>query len=157
MNRYLIIFLLLASTSSYGAINKWVDSDGKVHYSDQSPPSEAKAKILRSTSDAEGTADSSSVTAASAPAAPKTLAEKEAELNKQKKAKQEAADKAAKEQANAEATKAACATAQQNLRTLQEGMRMVEVGADGKRSYMDDSQRQQRIEKAQQDINSYCK
>jgi len=157
MNRYLMIFLMLASTNGYGAISKWVDSDGNVHYSDQAPSSETKAKILRSTPDTEGTTGASGITATSAPAAPKTLAEKDAELKKKQKEKQEAADKIGKEQATAEATKAYCTTAQQNLRTLQEGIRMVEVGADGKRSYMDDSQRQQRIEKTQEDIKTYCK
>jgi hypothetical protein len=157
MNRYLMIFLILSSANSFGAISKWVDSDGHVHYSDHPPPSETKAEILRSTSGTEDTADSSGMTAASAPAAPKTMAEKEAEWKKAQKAKQEAADKAAKEQANADAFKANCATAQQNLRTLQEGIRMVEVGANGERSYMDDTQRQQRIAKAQQDISTYCK
>jgi hypothetical protein len=157
MNRYLMIFLMLASANGFGAVNKWVDSDGNVHYSDQSPPPETKAKILRSTPDTEGTADSNGKTATSAPAAPKTLAEKEAELKKQQKAKQEAADKAAKEQANAEATKAYCTAAQQNLKALQDGIRLVEVGTDGEHSYLDDAQRQQRITKAQRDISTYCK
>lgn len=157
MKRYLVIFLMLASTNSFGAINKWVDSDGNVHYSDQTPPSEAKTRTLRSTPDTEGAAGSSELSATSAPAAPKTMAEKEAELKKKQKTKQEATDKTGKEQANAEAAKANCATAQESLRTLQSGIRMVEVGEDGKRSYMDNAQRQQRIEKTQGDINTYCK
>jgi hypothetical protein len=157
MKRYLVIFLMLASTNGYGAISKWVDSDGNVHYSDQAPPAETKAIKLHSSPDPEGTADTNSKTATSAPAAPKTLAEKEAELKKAQKAKQEAADKAAKEQANAEATKAYCAAAQQNLKTLQDGIRLVEIGANGEHSYMEDAQRQQRIAKALQDINTNCK
>jgi hypothetical protein len=40
---------------------------------------------------------------------------------------------------------------------MQEGMRMVEIDAKGERSYLDDEQRRQRIEKAQQDIKAYCK
>jgi hypothetical protein len=34
---------------------------------------------------------------------------------------------------------------------------MVEVDAKGERSYLDDTQRQQRIVKAQQDISTLCK
>ena len=116
-----------------------------------------KAKTLRVTSDAAAPASASGVAAASAPAAPKTTAEREAELKKAQQAKKEAADKAAKEQARIEAEKANCAAAQQNLRVLQEGMRMVEIDAKGERSYLDDEQRRQRIEKAQQDIKTYCK
>jgi len=157
MNKYLILFLLMISANGFCAVNKWVDSDGNVHYSDQPPPPETKAKVLRSKSSVDDSEGASDLATANAPAAPKTFAEKEAELKKAQKAKQEAADKAAKEQAKADANKAACATAQQSLRTLQEGIRMVEVGANGERSYMDDTQRQQRIDRVQQDISTYCK
>ena len=33
----------------------------------------------------------------------------------------------------------------------------MEVDAKGERYYIDDTQRQQRIDKAQQDISNYCK
>ena len=157
MSKFLLILLMLASTNTFAAISKWVDAQGQVHYSDQPPPPEAKAETLRSASDSEGTAGISGVTATSAPAAPKTIAEREAELKKAQQAKEAAADKAAQKQAATEAIKANCATAQQNLRTLQEGIRMVEVDANGERSYLDDNQRQQRIAKTQQDVSNYCK
>jgi hypothetical protein len=151
MSKLLLILSMLASANTFAAVNKWVDAQGQVHYSDQPPPPEAKAETLRSTSDTEAAAGASGVTA------PKTIAEREAELKKAQQAKQEAADKSTQKQAAADAVKANCATAQQNLRTLQQGIRMVEVDANGERSYMDDKQRQQRIEKTQQDIGSYCK
>jgi hypothetical protein len=157
MSKFLLILLMLASANTFAAVSKWVDAQGRVHYSDQPPPPEARAETLRSESDTEGTAGTSGVTATSAPAAPKTIAEREAELKKAQQAKQAAADKAAKEQAAAEAVKANCANAQQNLRNLQEGGRMVVVDANGERSYMDDTQRRQRIEKAQQEISNLCK
>lgn len=157
MSKFLLILLMLSSANAFAAISKWVDAQGQVHYSDQPPPPEAKAETLRSASGNEGTAGTSGVTAASAPAAPKTIAEREAELRKAQQAKKEAADKAAQKQAATDAVKANCATAQQNLRTLQEGMRMVEIDANGERSYIDDTQRQQRIEKAQQEISNLCK
>lgn len=157
MSKFLLILLMLSSANAFAAISKWVDAQGQVHYSDQPPPPEAKAETLRSASGNEGTAGTSGVTAASAPAAPKTIAEREAELRKAQQAKKEAADKAAQKQAATDAVKANCATAQQNLRTLQAGVRMVEIDANGERSYIDDTQRQQRIEKAQQEISNLCK
>jgi hypothetical protein len=46
LTRILIIFLLFWSTSAISAIYKWVDADGKVHYSDkkvsQAPATELK-------------------------------------------------------------------------------------------------------------------
>jgi flagellar motility protein MotE (MotC chaperone) len=157
MSKFLLILLMLTSANTFAAISKWVDVQGRVHYSDQPPPPEAKAETLRSASDSEGSAGTSGVTATSAPAAPKTIAEREAELKKAQQAKQAAADQAAQKQAAADAVKANCANAQQNLRTLQSGVRMVEVDAKGERSYIDDTQRQQRIEKSQQDISNLCK
>lgn len=149
MKKFLLILLILASANAFAGLSKWVDADGKVHYSDQPPPANVKAKTLRVTSDAAAPA--------SAPAAPKTVAEREAELKKAQQAKKEAADKAAKEQERIDAEKAYCVAAQQNLRALQDGIRMVEIDAKGERSYLDDEQRRQRIEKVQQDIKTYCK
>lgn len=152
MKNYLLILLMLCSTSSFGALNKWVDASGKVHYSDQPPPANVKAETLHATS---VPGDSASA-AVSAPAAPKTIAEREAELKKDQQAKKEAAEKAAKEQAKTDAKNANCAAAQQSLKMLQDGMRMVEIDAKGERSYITDEQRQQRIAKAQQDIGNWC-
>lgn len=157
MKKFLLILLMLVSTTAFAELSKWVDADGKVHYSDQPPPANVKAKTLHVTSDAAAPMSASGVAAASAPVAPKTIAEREAELKKAQQATKQAADKAAQEQARIDAEKANCDAAQQNLRTLQEGMRMVEVDAKGERSYLDDVQRRQRIEKAQQDIKTYCK
>ena len=163
MNKYLLIFLMLACANVFAEVNKWVDKNNQVHYSDQPPPSDAKtstsgkSRSSRSTSDTEDSADSNAAAPASAPAAPKTIAEREAELKKTQKAKQEAADKAARKQAEEKAIQANCAAAQQNLRGLKEDIRIVEIDAKGERSYLDDNQRQQRIEKTQKDVSTYCK
>jgi hypothetical protein len=157
MTKFLLILLVLASANTFAAVSKWVDAQGQVHYSDQPPPPEAKAEKLHSTSDAEDTGNTGDIAKASAPAATKTLAEREAELKKAQQAKKEATDKAAQKEAAADALKANCANAQQNLRNLQSGERMVEIDANGERSFIDDTQRQQRIQKAQQEISNLCK
>lgn len=151
MNKYLFFLLVLACTNTFAAISKWVDSDGQVHYSDQAPPSDVQPKTLRSADDTQASQDASSV------AAPKTLAEREAELKKNEIAKKAAADKAVQQQAAAAAQQANCANAQQNLSTLQSGIRIMETDADGQPGYMDDNQRAQRAAKAQNDISTYCK
>jgi hypothetical protein len=151
MSKFLLILLMLASANAFAAISKWVDAQGLVHYSDQPPPPDTKAKTLRSVPDTGAIAGASGVPAQ------KTIAEREAELKKAQKAQKDAADKAAQKQANENAKKANCTTAQQSLRTLQEGMRMVQVDPNGERSYMDDAQRQQRIAQTQKDIDTNCK
>jgi len=158
MKRFLLFLLTLLSTNAFADYNKWVDANGTVNYSDRPPPANVKTIIkLHTASETAASAKASGVSAANAPAAPKTIAERTAELDKARQAKQEAADKAAQEQATSDAKKANCAAAQQNLRTLQEGTRIVEIDANGQRSYLDDAQRQQRITKAQREIDTYCK
>lgn len=160
MKRYLTILLLLSSTTAFAALNKWVDAEGKVHYSDAPPPANVKAKTLRPSAAAPAdtaTAPATGTAAASAPAAPKSLAEREAELRKAQQAKKEAEDRAAQEQKDRETEKANCDAAQQNLRTLQEGTRMVTIDAEGEYSYLEDDQRQQRIAKAQEAVRNWCK
>ena len=151
MNKVLLMLLVLSSANTLAAVSKWVDAQGQVHYSDRPPPPEVKAEKLHSAPDADSAAG------ATAPATPKTFAEREVELKKAQKAKQEAADKTVLKQTDAEAKKASCTTAQQNLKALQDGVRIIELDAHGERSYIDDQQRQQRIAKTQQDVSTYCK
>ena len=153
----LMVLLMMFGINAYAEINKWVDENGRVHYSDQPPPVSIKIKQLRTSSGSRDSADTSGETASSEPAAPKTIEEREAELRKAQQAKKEAADKAAKEQADEEASKDYCDQAKLSLKALQEGMRIAQIDATGERSYLDDEQRQQRIAKTQQDISRHCK
>jgi uncharacterized membrane protein len=151
MKSYLAIGLLLASFSAQGALHKWVDADGKVHYSDTVPDSNVKTQTLRSSSAAESPATASSA------AAPKTLAEREAEMKKAQQAKAQTAEKAAKEKEIADAQRQNCESARNNLNTLENAPRLVTYDAQGERSYLDDDARQQRIDDARAMISKYCK
>jgi Domain of unknown function (DUF4124) len=150
MSKFLLILLILASTNTYAVINKWVDDQGQVHYSDEQPPSQVKPKTLREGSSAEDSARSGT-------AATKSVAEREAELKKEQAEKKSADDKAERKKAAEDALKANCDVAQENLRALQSGVRIMDINANGERSYIDDTQRQQRIDTAQQAVKNYCK
>lgn len=149
MKNSLLLLLLFYVGNAFSASYRWVDENNRVHYSDQPPGKHTTAKLLPSVSG--GTA------AASTPAPTRSLVERAAELKKKAASGQEAADKAAQEQAQKDAFKANCDTARRNLATLQDGIRLVEMDANGERSYLTDEQRQQRTVKAQQDISEYCK
>lgn len=151
MYRYLFLLMLLGCTSSFAAISKWVDADGQVHYSDEPPPANVQQKTLRGDDETRDTEGASGV------AAPKTLAEREADLKKSELAKKKAAESAAQKQAMDAAKQANCANAQQNLRTLQSGIRIMGTDANGQPGYIDDSERSRRAAKAQDDVNTYCK
>jgi len=149
MKYCLAICLLLTSISSHAALNKWVDADGKVHYSDTAP-ADVKAKKLRSS------AAPDAITAVSGIAAPKSLAEREAEWKKSQKSKEEATQKADQEKEAAAIKQKNCETARSNLATLENSPAIVTYNEKGERIYMDDSSRKQGIEESRKAVSSYC-
>ena len=150
MKHSLLLILLLSSTHAFPALYKWVDSNNQTHYSEE-PPVNKKARLLPSRSAASDAA------AASAPAAPKTIMERAAALNKAQATKSATAEEAAKKQAYDDALKSNCDGARRNLAALKDGIRLVEMDANGERSFLSDEQREQRTVKAQQDIEENCK
>ena len=150
MYKFLLILSILASANALAGVNKWVDDQGQVHYSDQAPPTNTKTQSLGpETEDADSAGSGAPET--------KTLAEREMDLKKEKAEKKAEADKSAQNKAREDAMKVNCKTAQDNLRTLQSGIRIVDIQPNGERAFIDDAQKQQRIDKAQQDIGAYCK
>jgi Domain of unknown function (DUF4124) len=152
MKYYLTIFLLMISFNSYADLHKWIDANGKVHYSDEEPPPDVKAETLH-------TAPEPGIgTSASAPAAApvKSIYEQAAEINKERKAKELASQKAAKEQQEAAIKKNNCEQARNQLLTLQNSPRIATYDENGNRSIMDDSTRQKNIDEANAAISKYC-
>jgi hypothetical protein len=149
MNYSLAICLLLTSMTSHAALNKWVDADGKVHYSD-SAPTDVKAKTLRSSSAPDAIAPASSVSA------PKTLAEREADWKKSQKTKEEAAQKAEQEKEAALVKQKNCESARSNLAGYENSRAIVKYDANGERSYLDEAARNKTIEDARKTVSTYC-
>ncbi|MDE2117052.1 MAG: DUF4124 domain-containing protein [Betaproteobacteria bacterium] len=145
MKRYLSACLFLLSFSAYGALTKWVDADGKVHYSDEPPPDNIKTKTLSIPHDS----------LSGVPAA-KTFVEREAEWKKAQKAKEEASQKATQQQEEAIAKRKACAGAKANLRALENSPVISTYNDKGEIVPMGDSTRQQNIEDARKQISIYC-
>lgn len=149
MNKYLLILVLISTNHAFAAANKWIDEQGKIHYSDQSPPTHARVKATINTGAPEIAA--SAVPDTSNPAAVKDAAKPSAA---DKKA---AAEKAAQEAAVKEQKQANCLGAKQNLANLKDGMRIATTDpTTGERSFLDDDQRQKKTNEAQQQINKYC-
>jgi hypothetical protein len=141
---FAIPVLLLLSISAHGALNKWVDAEGKVHYSDEAPPPNVKAQTLVAPSAASGVP------------AQKTVAEREAERKNALKAKEEAAQKAAQQQDNEVAKQKNCAGAKANLRTLESNAPIATYNDKGEKIIIDDTARKQGIEDANKQISTYC-
>ena len=143
-----IIVLSLLSLNVYAGLNKLVDADGNVHYSDIVPP-DVSTQTVRNIA---GKGDEK----ASASSAPKSLAEREAELKKSTQEKEDAAKKKAEQDGQAEAKKSNCNAARENVQTLEHSPAIVTYDANGERTYMDDTARAQRLEEARKAISSDC-
>jgi hypothetical protein len=143
-----LIALSLLGLNAHAGLNKWVDAEGKVHYSD-SPPPDVKAQTVRPLS-GKGQAE------APASYSPKSYTEREAELKKSGLEKEEATKKKEQQDAAAEARKRNCAAARQHARSLEEGTRVFNYDANGERVYLDDDARAQRLEEARKTISADC-
>ncbi len=149
MRRYFtIIALLLICFDAHAGLNKWVDADGKVHYSD-SPPPNVETEHVRSFIGKEQTDTPVKYS-------PKSIAERDAEYKKAKQEKEKAMQEKTQQDAGAEAKKRNCAAAQENLRTLESGSRVVTYDANGERVYLDDTARAQKLEEARTAISKSC-
>ncbi|TNC99818.1 MAG: hypothetical protein FD121_44 [Gallionellaceae bacterium] len=140
--------LALLSFNVQAGLNKWVDTAGNVHYSD-APPQNVKTQSVPNIA---GTGQA----AAPATYSSKSYVEREAELKKSKQEKSEANEKKAQQEAQAEERKRNCTAAQQNLRMLEEGTRIVTYDANGEKVYLDDAGREQRLNDARKAISNNC-
>jgi hypothetical protein len=149
MKRLLPFFALaLIGLNAHAGLNKWVDAEGKVHYSD-TPPPDAKTESVRNIA-GKGQAD------APTSYSPKSVAEREAEWKKNKVNKEEAAQKQAQQDERAAAKQHNCESARNNARTLEQSSRVFTYDEKGERAYMDDNARTQRLEESRKAIEDNC-
>ncbi|MDH2917893.1 MAG: DUF4124 domain-containing protein [Sideroxydans sp.] len=145
MNKLLIVLLLVSSNSF--AATKWVDEKGQTHYTDQLPPTHARAKDLKEVKEITPPVAASGVSDSKPSEDKKELA----------KSKKEAADKLAIEAKQKEVKASNCTASQQNLANLKDGMRVATVDPKtGERAYMEDDERAKKVTQYQQDVNKYC-
>ena len=138
---------------------KWVDSEGKVQYSDKPPPSNIKTEKLRAPARASAPAASEGKGAAPkdpAKAGPKTTAEQEQAFRKRQldagKAQEEEGQKQAETRARAEN----CKRAKAALTNLQIGGRQMRIDEKGERVFLDDQQIAQEAANARQEAAAAC-
>lgn len=152
----MIVSVLAVAASAHAGITKWVDAEGKVHYSDGPPP--ASAKSQKSLNIQSNPAPSQTPSAGGkAGGEGKSLAERDLESRKRRVEAEEAAAKEAKAKEEAQRKQANCAQARNQLQALQEGQRMTSYNEKGERVYMEDSARPAAIEDAKRAVDSWCK
>ncbi|ANQ84746.1 hypothetical protein dqs_1702 [Azoarcus olearius] len=185
MPRALVLSALVVALSSalpvLGEIYSWRDKDGKVHYSDQAPPS-GDVKVLRGgvqrprsaaptpaeedgASAAANGATQSGANGEAKPAAeaksaenrPKTAAEQEQAFRQRRAEAAEAQAKAEKENAVKADRERLCQEARNQLAALQSGQRMVRYGKDGERVVLDDAMRAEEAARTQRHVDEACR
>jgi hypothetical protein len=141
--------ILALALPAVAEMYRWVDENGRVHYSDQPPPAtrqqqqDMKTKIRSKPGSATANANPSYV-------------EKEADFRKRQveKAEKEAADQKAQQQAADKQQN--CHRARQHLATMQAGGRVARSTPEGEREFLDDAQIAQEIQEAQKSVAEWC-
>jgi hypothetical protein len=133
----------LCLSSAQAEVYKWTDKSGKVHYSDK--PLTDAAKSVPGT---KTTVDPSQ--------AIKALSDKEQDYKKRQEDAAKAKEKTDKEAEEARIKQQNCDNARKQMSQLQGNKRLYTTTPDGGRSYMNDADRQQAMDNAQQAVNKYC-
>jgi hypothetical protein len=144
LSRIFLLLLLLISTTLFAETYRWVNEDGVVTYS-QTPPPEVKSEVVKTYS-----APSSDATAAKQRLQKlrQDLADREEDRSLKKAEQQELKE-------NQQIREKNCATAKSNLQTLISlDNRLYKVGDEYIR--LTEPQKQERIKKAQKQIEEYC-
>lgn len=154
MRQLLIIVSMLAlATVAQAGVTRWVDAEGKVHYSDQPPPSTAKSQ---KTLDLKNT-PALPVAAPDGKGGEKNLAEKDLESRKRRVQAEETAAKQAKDKEEAKSRKANCEQARHQVQALQEGQRISKFNEKGERVFLEDNDRALAIQEAKKSADAWCK
>ncbi|MEO8164375.1 MAG: DUF4124 domain-containing protein [Betaproteobacteria bacterium] len=165
MQRQLITVNLLLQACVFGAslvalpataeTYKWTDAEGKVHYSDQPPP--ANAKEQATVKARKQPAPATPAQKDGPPAKARTYIEQEAEFKKRQveTAEREATDKKKAEEATER--KRNCEQVRAQLKGMQAGGRVTQTNAQGEREYMSDAQIAQEMERLKKEQAASCK
>jgi len=149
---------------------KWRDEQGRVHYADRPPPAGVPASRILHSDAVPGTGDAPSPAPAAAesdsgagrlrpaagPDAPASPAARAAQLRKRDAERD--AQRRRDEQLAAQAAMLAeaCAALRSEARTLESGMRLVRVDAQGERVPMTNEERDARLQRIRHDLRAHC-
>ena len=170
---WLVLGCVCALPLSASAQWQWIDKNGKKVFSDQAPPPDVPDKNIlrrsgsappaRTNVDATATDGAASDAAGATPPKARDAAGKPTGVDKaleEKTKKAEAEEKAKQAAEDAKFAKAKadnCAIARQGKATVDSGMRVASLNAQGEREIMDDTARAAEQKRLQTIIDSDCK
>ncbi len=156
---------------------KWRDATGRIQYSDRPPPQDVPATAilqrpagiepsrnapvvviqpLNKPASMRGTAAPAASASAVPPAPRAAAADPQTEARRKEAQAREDAERRQQEAQLAQQRSQNCLRAQENLRTLESGMRIARVNEQGEREILGDAQRTQAIADAQRVVASDC-
>jgi flagellar motor protein MotB len=161
MNRMMLFALGMTLAAAASAQQyKWTDSSGRVQYGDVPPPGVSVTRLKRSTGGYATPSDAPAADAKDAAKAaakgPLTPAEQEAAYRRRQQDAAKDRDKQAAADQQAAAKRQNCASAQENLRALESGQRIMRTDAKGERVYLEDAQIQQEAARARAVVQQAC-
>jgi hypothetical protein len=158
MMRLLVLGSMLVFTAvAFAQMYRWVDKDGRVHYTATPPPPGVKARTLQAPAAPPAPDDAAKDAGArDARKGPLTPAEQEQEFRKRQLEAQKAREKEALAAKEAEAKQENCARAREALRTFESGQRVSRTDAKGERYYLDDDARARETEATRRAVQDWC-
>lgn len=164
MLRILILCITLMFAAAASAqLYRWVDKDGRVHYTATPPPAGTKARTLQAPSTPSPASDDAAPDAAAKDAGakdarkgPLTPTEQEQEFRKRQLEAQKAGEKAALAAKEAETKQQNCTRAREALATFESGQRISRTNAQGERYYLGDDAHARETEAARRAVQDWC-
>ena len=145
-----IMLCLISSFAATGAVYKWVDENGVIHYSDQPVDQKSKEIEIRSSISEEKAAKARAESQAK-------MAKYQQQLENEAKLKKEEQIKLAKDKQAKESLESGCDSAKNQLNLMKQQLRLVETDAQGELKYLSDEERAARVKEATQFIDKNCK
>ena len=155
MTRLLMLCLALAlpAVAAAQTLYRWVDKDGTVRYSDIPPPPGVPVRTLGAPAPAPS---SSSPSGQDGRTGAPTLQDQERAFQKRAEEQKKAEEKAAAAAKDATIKQENCQRAREALATLESGRRILRTNPQGEQYYVDDAQRAQETQQAQQAVQQWC-
>lgn len=141
--------LLLTVKTADAQLYKWVDEQGKVHYSDQPADAKTKSESTLNIPNQPGTPSGAD--------GGKSWQDKEQEFQKRKTSAAEAEAKKQKAEQEAKTQRENCEKAKQNLSQLESAVPVYTFNEKTGRTLLNQEQRTQEIAKARKSVAEWCK
>ena len=146
----LLLLLLLVGQGAGAGVYRWVDEDGRVHYGDRPPASEAAEATIVETQTSPPSSSSSVPNPSDRNITRQRLLD---QYQKEREEKKAASQKNREEKQRREIQ---CAQARARLENYQTHPILYEPLANGKRRYFSDAEHAQAVAAAEQEVARWC-